>query len=143
MSNNWLQIQLMYEFICKPIDAPRIGGSSYDGISSWCKLYVPKGSTGYDAWSPYFVEIIEVDFGGIDAPREVAETIRIIGRNLMVENVALQGNILIYNPSGQLIRSVIPDPSSKQICIDDLDKGMYFVVLQSAGASTTHKIIVP
>ena len=133
----------LYEFICKPIDAPRIGGSSYDGISSWCKLYVPKGSTGYDAWSPYFVEIIEVDFGGIDAPREVAETIRIIGRNLMVENVALQGNISIYNPSGQLIRSVIPDPSSKQICIDDLDKGMYFVVLQSAGASTTHKIIVP
>ena len=133
----------LYEFICKPIDAPRIGGSSYDGISSWCKLYVPKGSTGYDAWSSYFAEIIEVDFGGIDAPREVAETIRIIGRNLMVENVALQGNISIYNPSGQLIRSVIPDPSSKQICIDDLDKGMYFVVLQSAGASTTHKIIVP
>ena len=133
----------LYEFICKPIDAPRIGGSSYDGISSWCKLYVPKGSTGYDAWSSYFAEIIEVDFGGIDAPREVTETIRIIGRNLMVENVALQGNISIYNPSGQLIRSVIPDPSSKQICIDDLDKGMYFVVLQSAGASTTHKIIVP
>ena len=133
----------LYEFICKPIDAPRIGGSSYDGISSWCKLYVSKGSTGYEAWSPYFAEIIEVDFGGIDAPREVAETIRIIGRNLMVENVALQGNISIYNPSGQLIRSVIPDPSSKQICIDDLDKGMYFVVLQSAGASTIHKIIVP
>lgn len=133
----------LYEFICKPIDDPRIGGSSYDGISSWCKLYVPKGSTGYDAWSSYFAEIIEVDFGGIDAPREVTETIRIIGRNLMVENVALQGNISIYNPSGQLIRSVIPDPSSKQICIDDLDKGMYFVVLQSAGASTTHKIIVP
>ena len=134
----------MYEFICNPINIPQYIGNPFYAIGGgWCRLYVSKGSTGYDAWSPYFAEIIEVDFGGIDAPREVAETIRIIGRNLMVENVALQGNISIYNPSGQLIRSVIPDPSSKQICIDDLDKGMYFVVLQSAGASTTHKIIVP
>ena len=134
----------LYEFICNPINIPQYIGNPFYAIGGgWCRLYVSKGSTGYDAWSPYFAEIIEVDFGGIDAPREVAETIRIIGRNLMVENVALQGNISIYNPSGQLIRSVIPDPSSKQICIDDLDKGMYFVVLQSAGASTTHKIIVP
>lgn len=134
----------LYEFICNPINIPQYIGNPFYAIGGgWCRLYVSKGSTGYEAWSPYFAEIIEVDFGGIDAPREVAETIRIIGRNLMVENVALQGNISIYNPSGQLIRSVIPDPSSKQICIDDLDKGMYFVVLQSAGASTTHKIIVP
>ena len=133
----------LYEFICKPTNAPQCTGSPFSLISQWCKLYVPKGSTGYDAWSPYFAEIIEVDFGGIDAPQEGAETIRVVGKNLVVENVALQGNISIYNPNGQLIRSVIPDPSSKQICIDGLDKGMYFVVLQSAGASTTHKIIVP
>ena len=133
----------LYEFICKPTNAPQCTGSPFSLISQWCKLYVPKGSTGYDAWSPYFAEIIEVDFGGIDVPQKGSETIRIVGRNLMVENVALQGNISIYNPNGQLIRSVIPDPSSKQICIEGLDKGMYFVVLQSAGALTTHKIIVP
>ncbi len=119
----------LYEFICKPTNAPQCTGSPFSLISQWCKLYVPKGSTGYDAWSPYFAEIIEVDFGGIDVPQKGSETIRIVGRNLMVENVALQGNISIYNPNGQLIRSVIPDPSSKQICIEGLDKGMYFVVL--------------